>query len=592
MKALGDEGLLERVFAGSAQELCQLREGLAHGCTEAETALALQGLGGYPILRAAKPELRDRWIPKLSAGEAVAAFALSEPEAGSDAAALELRAEEDGDGFRLTGTKLWISNAPEADVYSVFARTSDDGAKGITAFAIPRESEGLTGEHLELVAPHPIGRLDFDGVPAGPEQVLGEIGGGFAVAMDTLDLFRPSVGAFGVGMAQAALDAAVRYTSEREAFGKPLARLPGGRPPARRGRDADPGRAAARQRRGEPVRRGRAAGAQGVGDGEALRDRDGAARRGRRDPGARRQSPPEGTSARAPLPRGAGAADLRGRIRGAARDHRQRALQGTRLSKDKSVNYTSYLALEEILGAQRPRSDEHDEILFIVVHQVYELWFKQLIHELRYLQRMLEEGNDPRAFATFKRVLTILKLVVAQLDVIETMTPVQFLEFRDRLEAASGFQSGQFRELEAILGRRDPGVLDAYHEGGVDYDRVKAAMARPSVYDSFLHYLDARGYDVPEEILERDVTQPVEESAGVQAALLRAYRDDSGPAQVAERMVDFDEGLMEWRYHHVKMVERTIGSRPGTGGSAGAAYLRTTLHKPFFPDLWAVRSEL
>ena len=262
------------------------------------------------------------------------------------------------------------------------------------------------------------------------------------------------------------------------------------------------------------------------------------------------------------------------------------------MSKDKSVNYTSYLALEEILGAQRPRSDEHDEILFIVVHQVYELWFKQLIHELRYLQRMLEEGNDARAFATFKRVLTILKLVVAQLDVIETMTPVQFLEFRDRLEAASGFQSGQFRELEAILGRRDPGVLDAYHEGSVDYDRVKAALARPSVYDSFFRYLAAHGYDVPKEILERDVTQPVEESAGVQAALLRAYRDDSGPAQVAERMVDFDEGLMEWRYHHVKMVERTIGSRPGTGGSAGAAYLRTTLHKPFFPDLWAVRSEL
>ena len=262
------------------------------------------------------------------------------------------------------------------------------------------------------------------------------------------------------------------------------------------------------------------------------------------------------------------------------------------MSQERSLTYTSYLALEEILGAQRPTSDEHDEILFIVVHQVYELWFKQLIHELRYLQRMLEEGNNARAFATFKRLLTILKLVVAQLDVIETMTPVQFLEFRDRLEAASGFQSGQFRELEAILGRRDPGVLDAYHEGGVDHDRVKAAMARPSVYDSFLRYLAARGYDVPEEILERDVTQPVEESAGVQAALLQAYRDDSEPAQVAERMVDFDEGLMEWRYHHVKMVERTIGSRPGTGGSAGAAYLRTTLHKPFFPDLWAVRSEL
>ncbi len=261
------------------------------------------------------------------------------------------------------------------------------------------------------------------------------------------------------------------------------------------------------------------------------------------------------------------------------------------MSQDKSLTYTSYLALEEILGAQRPNSEEHDEILFIVVHQVYELWFKQLIHELRYLQRMLESGKDARAFATFKRVLTILKLVVQQLDVIETMTPVQFLTFRERLESSSGFQSGQFRELEAILGRRDPGVLTAYHEQSPDYERVKAALERPSVYDSFLRYLADRGYDVPEEALERDVTQPVQESKGVQAALLQAYRDDGGPAQVAERLVDFDEGFMEWRYHHVKMVERTIGTRQGTGGY-GAEYLRSTLHKPFFPDLWAVRSEL
>jgi tryptophan 2,3-dioxygenase len=262
------------------------------------------------------------------------------------------------------------------------------------------------------------------------------------------------------------------------------------------------------------------------------------------------------------------------------------------MSQDKSLTYTSYLALEEILGAQRPRSDEHDEILFIVVHQVYELWFKQLIHELRYLQRMLEEGKEARASATFKRLLTILKLVVAQLDVIETMTPVQFLAFRERLESASGFQSGQFRELEAILGRRDPGVLEAYHEGSVDHGAVKAAMARPSVYDSFLHYLAAKGYEIPAEVLERDVTQAAAESEGVQRALLSVYRDDGAPAGVAERMVDFDEGFMEWRYHHVKMVERTIGSRPGTGGSPGAAYLRETLHRPFFPDLWTVRAEL
>jgi tryptophan 2,3-dioxygenase len=261
------------------------------------------------------------------------------------------------------------------------------------------------------------------------------------------------------------------------------------------------------------------------------------------------------------------------------------------VSQDKSLTYTSYLALDEILGAQRPKSDEHDEILFIVVHQVYELWFKQLIHELRYLQRMLEDGNDARAFATFKRVLTILKLVVQQLDVIETMTPVQFLSFRERLESSSGFQSGQFRELEAILGRRDPGVLTAYHEQSPDYAKVRAALERPSVYDSFLRYLADKGYPVPADALERDVTQPVAESKGVQAALLAAYRDDGEPAQIAERLVDFDEGFMEWRYHHVKMVERTIGTRTGTGGY-GADYLRSTLHKPFFPDLWAVRSEL
>ena len=223
VRALGDEGLLELVFAGSAVELCELREGLAHGSTEAETALALQGLGGYPILSRGKPAVRDEWIPRLSRGEVVAAFALSEPEAGSDAASLMLQAKRDRDGFRLTGTKIWISNAPDADVYSVFARTGGDrGAKGITAFAVPRDSDGLSGEHLDLIAPHAIGRLDFDGVRVEADQVLGEIDDGFAVAMDTLDLFRPSVGAFAVGMAQAALDAAVEYTQEREAFGRPL----------------------------------------------------------------------------------------------------------------------------------------------------------------------------------------------------------------------------------------------------------------------------------------------------------------------------------------------------------------------------------
>ena len=255
------------------------------------------------------------------------------------------------------------------------------------------------------------------------------------------------------------------------------------------------------------------------------------------------------------------------------------------------LTYGSYLALDEVLGAQRPRSDEHDEMLFIVIHQVYELWFKQLLHEAAHLQRRLQDGDTSHALHTLRRVLTILKVAVAQIDVLETMTPRQFLGFRGRLDAASGFQSVQFRELEAVLGRRDPAVA-AHYPDGEGRRRLEAAMARPSLFDSFLRYLAGHGYAVPAAVLGRDVRLPPEPDAGVRRTLLAVYRDDGGPAQVAERLVDVDEGVQEWRYRHVKMVERTIGAREGTGGSPGAAYLRTTLGRPAFPDLWAIRSEL
>jgi alkylation response protein AidB-like acyl-CoA dehydrogenase len=233
VKALADHGLLPRLFprdAGgshdgpvSALELCVLREAIAHASPEAETALALQGLGSYPLLQSGSPELVERWIPAVAAGDAVAAFALTEPGAGSDAAALSLRAETDGDGFRLTGRKKWISNAPDADVYVVFARTTEGaGARGVTAFVVGGDAAGLSGEPLDLVAPHAIGSLDFDGVRVGADAVLGEKDRGFHVAMRTLDLFRPSVGAFAVGMGQAALDASVAHAGERRAFGAPL----------------------------------------------------------------------------------------------------------------------------------------------------------------------------------------------------------------------------------------------------------------------------------------------------------------------------------------------------------------------------------
>ena len=232
VRALAEHGLLARLFVRApdggwqpevpAVSLCLIREGLARASTEAETAFAVQGLGSFPLLQAGRPELVEEWMPQLASGDAVAGFALTEPDAGSDVASLSLRADRVDGGFRLTGEKVYISNAPDADVYSTFARTGDAGARGLTAFAVPRESDGLSGEALRLVSPHPIGRLVFDGVFVADDQVLGPVDGGFAVAMRTLDLFRPSVGAFAVGMARAALDAAVAHAAGRAAFGKRL----------------------------------------------------------------------------------------------------------------------------------------------------------------------------------------------------------------------------------------------------------------------------------------------------------------------------------------------------------------------------------
>jgi acyl-CoA dehydrogenase len=233
IEALAKHGVLGQIFPVelggeapgevSAVMLCLLREGLAGGSTEAETAFALQGLGSYPILQSGSEELKRRWVPPVARGASVAAFALSEPGAGSDAGALELEAERVEGGYRLTGTKKWISNAPEADIYSIFARTTPDaGARGITAFALPADTHGVGGAPLELLAEHAIGTLEIDGAFVPDDHVLGEPDKGFGVAMRTLDLFRPSVGAFAVGMAQAALAAAVEHAGQRESFGRAL----------------------------------------------------------------------------------------------------------------------------------------------------------------------------------------------------------------------------------------------------------------------------------------------------------------------------------------------------------------------------------
>ena len=271
-------------------------------------------------------------------------------------------------------------------------------------------------------------------------------------------------------------------------------------------------------------------------------------------------------------------------------------------SNEKAITYISYLKVDELLELQQPESDgEHDEMLFIVIHQTYELWFKQILHEVSELQRTLEQGETHRSLAILGRVRTIMKTCVGQLDILETMTPLQFNTFRGRLQSASGFQSAQFRELEAVLGRRDQagagaekhtgmGMAEHLIEGSPARARVEAAMARASLWDSTLRYLAARGHTVPGEVLGRDVSAGYEAHEGVQDMLLDVHRNDPDAAAICERLVDLDEGLQEWRYRHVKMVERTIGHKMGSGGSSGVGYLSSTLFRSVFPDLWAIRS--
>jgi tryptophan 2,3-dioxygenase len=261
---------------------------------------------------------------------------------------------------------------------------------------------------------------------------------------------------------------------------------------------------------------------------------------------------------------------------------------------DPAITYRSYLKLDELLSLQQPRSKgpEHDEMLFIIIHQVYELWFKELLHEFGRVAGLLTDDDTARAQHTLKRILTILKVMVAQLDILETMTPLEFLSFRARLQAASGFQSDQFRQIEFVLGRKDEAAVGRFPAGGRVRAALEARYGAPTLWDAFLHYLSREGYEVPADHLGRDVTSPIQPSEDVRRVLVDVYRRDPKNAELCERLVDLDEGVQEWRYRHMKMVERTIGAKPGTGGSAGAAYLRTTIGQNFFPDLWAIRSQL
>jgi tryptophan 2,3-dioxygenase len=256
-----------------------------------------------------------------------------------------------------------------------------------------------------------------------------------------------------------------------------------------------------------------------------------------------------------------------------------------------ALTYSGYLHLPGLLELQQPRSTppEHDEMLFIVIHQVYELWFKLILHETEKVARDFSANDLYGAVATWKRLRTILKTLVAQVDILETMTPLSFSSFRDRLDTASGFQSFQFREIEFLYGYKRGEVTGAIPERETQRAGAERRLLEPSVVDAFYAFLAQRGVRVPAELRAKPVTEATRASEPLQAELLRIYHEQPELVILFELMTDFDEGLQEWRYRHIKLVERTIGAKKGTGGSLGIEFLKQSLWKPLFPDLWAIR---
>lgn len=255
------------------------------------------------------------------------------------------------------------------------------------------------------------------------------------------------------------------------------------------------------------------------------------------------------------------------------------------------LTYGSYLKVDEMLDLQQVQSnpEEHDEMLFIIIHQTYELWFKQILHEFKKLGRDLPEGNTWGSVKTMRRILTIMKTLVSQIDILETMTPLEFNSFRSFLGQSSGFQSFQFREMEIMCGIHTELMLRAHEHFPDKVSILENQMNEPTLWEYYCKYLTAKGYPViPPRVNQNGlIFEPSEE---IQQTLLHVMKTDPEAAMLSELLIDFDEGLQEWRYRHVKMVERTIGTKKGTGGSDGAKYLRTTTNKAIFPDLWAIRA--
>jgi tryptophan 2,3-dioxygenase len=259
------------------------------------------------------------------------------------------------------------------------------------------------------------------------------------------------------------------------------------------------------------------------------------------------------------------------------------------------MTYARYLGLDELLAAQHPLSDRHDEMLFVVIHQTKELWLKQIVHEVRFAQAQVRAGALVPAYKSLARVSRIQTIMTMSWDVLATMTPSDYTSFRSFLGSSSGFQSAQFREVEYLLGLKDGNFLSFHSERPEVLAGLEQALHAPSLYDDALIQLDAHGMLLPGDVLRRDFSRPYEASAAVEDAWLEVYRAPDRHwdlYQLAEKLVDLDDALLTWRHKHVLTVERIIGGKRGTGGTAGVAYLQKTLERRCFPELWSLRTRL
>lgn len=261
------------------------------------------------------------------------------------------------------------------------------------------------------------------------------------------------------------------------------------------------------------------------------------------------------------------------------------------------LDYGQYLKLEELLAAQKPLSspEHHDELLFIIQHQTTELWMKLIIHELKSAIEHVHTDRLESSFKILARVKHVFQQLIDQWSVLATLTPSEYVQFRYVLGPASGLQSFQHRHIEFLLGNKDARMLLVFQHKQAVHAELSKALAAPSLYDEFLRYLSRRGFSVPRDVLERDVTQPHEPSNGVVAVLKEIYESPAkawDAYEMAEKLMDIDEQYSLWRYRHLKVVQRVIGLKRGTGGTAGVSYLRQVADTVLFPELWDVRTEI